>query len=94
MKEFNLTVGPGASPEFILAMERRFRKSVTRISLDDAERASFTICSYLTDPTPFKDNVETVCADCGIGIRHRPHCPRTPPKLCFRCVAKRISSDA
>jgi hypothetical protein len=58
------------------------------VSAEQAEPADLVAC--VTDETPsyFADDVHTVCADCGVPIRHRPHVPRRPRKVCLDCARK------
>ena len=58
------------------------------ISDDEAETADAVVCVLATASSPFTDNVFTRCAECGVGIQHRPHAPKSPRKLCIRCTMK------
>lgn len=60
-------------------------------SMEECEKADIAVCVTLGTPTPFRDNVLAICADCGTPIIHRPYMPKRPRKVCIKCVAKRIA---
>ena len=43
-------------------------------------------------PSSFPDDMHTRCADGGRPIRHRPHVPASPTKVCLAC-ASRATAD-
>ena len=59
--------------------------------IDDeaAERCSYVVCASADLETPWTDNVAATCCDCGCAVVHRPHAPKTPPKICLACVLQR-----
>lgn len=61
---------------------------MTPVSAEEAETVDFVVCAPSEWPTPFVDNVETVCAHCGRAIMHRPHAPKRPPKICVVCATQ------
>ena len=52
-----------------------------------AEAVEAVVCMPDELPTYFPDDVRTNCADCGTPIRHRPHVPRRPQKVCPACAS-------
>ena len=50
-----------------------------------AEALDAVICIRDEGPAYFADDVRTTCAGCGTRIRHRPHVPVRPKKLCPAC---------
>jgi hypothetical protein len=70
-----------------------FMKHVTIVSDDDAEQADMVVCMPDEGPRFFPDDIITSCAMCGITIKHRPHVPKTPPKVCVNCAAIMSGSD-
>lgn len=54
---------------------------------DDAEAADVVVCRRLTSPLLLPDNWIDLCSKCGEAIQHRPHVPKTPPKICDECAA-------
>jgi hypothetical protein len=63
------------------------------VSTDDAERAHVVICGDASMSSPFADDIVTACAWCGTGIRHRPHAPKAPVKVCMACAFARMSQE-
>ena len=57
------------------------------VSEEEAEEADVVVCNTADMWTPFRDNVQTDCAECGTPIYHRPHAPRKPRKICLNCAA-------
>lgn len=49
------------------------------------EHADSVVCVPDDAPNLFPDDVHTTCADCGVGIHHRPWMPARPPKVCLAC---------
>ncbi len=64
------------------------------ISDAEAEQAEFVICGTPDISTPFADNVQTVCVDCGRAVIHRPHAPKRPKKICLECGLARLERAA
>jgi len=59
------------------------------VSAVEAEQVQMVVCGY--PPAAFPDeDILTWCADCHCAIVHRPHAPRTPPKVCPRCARLRV----
>jgi hypothetical protein len=52
----------------------------------DGEDAEFVVCIPVTNPMKFWDNQVSTCRKCGCLIQHRPHVPKTPPKICWDCA--------
>jgi len=59
------------------------------VSDEEAEEADFIVCGS-PGPTPWLDNVETTCGDCGSAVIHRPHAPKRPRKVCVACALLRM----
>ena len=53
-----------------------------------AETVDAVLCIADEGPAYFPDDVHTTCADCGTPIRHRPHVPRRPKKVCLACGSR------
>ena len=62
------------------------------MSPDAAENVDMVVCVFTGEEAEqFKrDNIYTVCADCGSLITHRPLAPKKPPKDCIRCAKRRV----
>jgi hypothetical protein len=56
------------------------------VSEEEAEEADVVVCMPIGSTRYFTDDVETVCAECGTGIFHRPHAPKRPRKICVNCA--------
>ena len=52
----------------------------------ECEACDYVVCGDPAWPSPFTDNVHTTCALCGHPVIHRPHVPKTPPKICLTCM--------
>ena len=61
-------------------------------SAEACEEVDLVLCVDATTPALFDDDVIAPCADCGRSVRHRPHAPKRPPKVCLPCGLKRIKS--
>jgi len=59
---------------------------VTVLSMEEAAKGTYWVCGYATGPVFAADDVLTVCALCGIGVRHRPYAPPKPLKICIGCM--------
>ncbi len=59
----------------------------------EAERAALVMCAPATMPAHFPDDVIAACAWCGCAIRHRPHVPKKPPKVCMGCAFARMQQE-
>ena len=79
-----------------MEMMRQFleRTGIKVVSEEEAEEADVVVCNTSDMWTPFRDNVSTVCAECGKGIYHRPHAPRKPRKICLNCAAEMSEREA
>lgn len=70
------------------------KKSVRLVKAEEAEEAAFVLClPWDPDPHYFTDDVKGTCSICGIDIRHRPHVPKKPKKVCLMCT-KLLLKDA
>ena len=59
---------------------------ITVVSEAEAETADMVVCMRNGAGEYFSDDIRTTCAVCGGGIHHRPHAPKTPPKVCMECA--------
>lgn len=50
-------------------------------------------CILAIETSVFSDDVFTTCADCGVGIRHRPHAPAQLDKVCLPCGLARAAES-
>ena len=57
-----------------------------------AETVDMVLCIADEGPTYFPDDVHTTCADCGAPIRHRPHVPCRPKKVCLDCGSRSVAA--
>jgi formylmethanofuran dehydrogenase subunit E len=76
---------------------RRFLEEtgIKVVSDEEAEEVDAVVCNTADIPSYFDNNVDTVCADCGAAIYHRPHVPKKPKKICINCaVAMQEREDA
>ncbi len=51
--------------------------------------ADVMVCTRITSPLVFPDNVIDLCSGCGEAIQHRPHVPTVREKLCLECFGPR-----
>jgi hypothetical protein len=72
---------------------RRLLEQIQVVSDEEAEQADMVICLPDSGPRYFADDVRATCAICGIPIRHRPHVPKRPPKVCINCAQGEIEKD-
>jgi hypothetical protein len=56
--------------------------------------ADLVVCVTDESPGYFPDEVHTTCADCGVGIHHRPFVPEQAPKVCLACANCRVDPHA
>ena len=66
---------------------------ITVVSDEEAERSDMVVCLPDSGPRYFDDDVRATCAMCGIAIRHRPHVPKQPPKVCVNCALFMTKAD-
>lgn len=64
------------------------------VSQEEAEESDMVVCCTIGMTRYFTDDIETVCAECGTGIFHRPHAPKKPRKVCINCAADMAEKDA
>lgn len=89
-RKVGFMVGKEATPAFRTLIEKAVQQPIEVASEDRAEQAKIVICALAIPPYFFHDDVFTVCADCEVAIRHRPHAPKKPPKVCMECACVRI----
>ncbi len=70
-----------------------FLKKINVVSDEEAEQADMVICLPDDGPRYFTDDVTSVCAECGIVIRHRPHVPKRPKKVCIHCALRMLEQE-
>lgn len=68
-------------------------KHVKVVSDAEAEQCDMVVCMPNGGPRYFDDDIDTVCAKCGTPIHHRPHVPKTPPKVCIDCALIMSNED-
>lgn len=64
-----------------------------KVSDEDGAAADFVVCTRVTTPLHFADNLTGVCCQCGAAIQFRPHLPTKPRKLCMQCFAKQHTDE-
>ena len=65
---------------------RRRPSPIAVITSQKAETVDYVLCIPDEGPAYFPDDVHTTCHFCERPIRHRPHAPKRPPKICTRCA--------
>lgn len=68
-------------------------KGVEIVDASNATADDILVCMP-TGASPFGDNVECPCADCGITIMYRPHAPAAATKVCVSCGTRRIEAQS
>jgi hypothetical protein len=63
------------------------------VSDEEAEQADMVICLPDAGPRYFTDDLTATCAECGVVIRHRPHVPKRPRKVCIHCALRLIAEQ-
>ncbi len=56
------------------------------VSDQEAEQCDGVVCMPWSCDSDFDDDVKSACIGCGQAIRHRPHVPKRPPKICIVCA--------
>lgn len=64
------------------------------VTPDEAEAADYYVCTAMTNPLAFPDNMIDECCKCGKAIQHRPHYPVGVKKICMACVMPDMERDA
>lgn len=59
----------------------------------EAESAAMVVCADADFPSPFTDNVHTICHFCAKPIIHRPTAPKAPIKACMECALSSVEAD-
>lgn len=82
--------GLGVDVDLVNRTLTRVNGMPTRI-VDEAtaEACALVICG--APPPANRDDIHTVCYDCGAAIVHRPHAPTRPIKVCHPCGLRRIA---
>ena len=84
----------GVEKQWLEAMEKRLGVSIKLVDDEEAEKAELVVCVEADSfPKYFYDDVFTQCTDCSISIRHRPHAPKKPPKVCPKCAIVRLEKE-
>lgn len=65
---------------------RRLPSPITVVTSQEAEDTTYVMCVSDEGPAYFSDDIHTSCHFCERPIRHRPHVPKRPPKICVRCA--------
>lgn len=58
----------------------------TPVDDDEAETADYYVCVKASKPSIFHDDLFDFCSKCGEKVRHRPHGPTIPKKICMECA--------
>lgn len=61
---------------------------------EDADDADFYVCCRASVPARYDDDLFDFCCKCGEKVRHRPHGPTIPKKICYECIAPQMEKDA
>lgn len=87
-------VASDKAPEWWLQSLEADVGPINVVSQEKAEQADLVVCVFAdAEPVFFDDDIFTVCADCGRAIRHRPHAPKKPPKVCINCALQRLEQE-
>jgi hypothetical protein len=62
------------------------------ISQEEAEECVYVVCIRKGQPTPFDDNEEGTCCQCGNAVVFRPHAPKRPARLCLECMLEQVEA--
>lgn len=60
----------------------------------DGENATYVVCVPASTPAHFDDDVIAECCECGQKVRHRPHVPKKPKRICTDCISQQFGSLA
>lgn len=63
------------------------------VTNQECSEASYIVCTRAGDPTPFRDNVRSLCHLCGQAVQHRPHVPANVPRICLACYHATHTAD-
>lgn len=61
---------------------------------DEAEDADYYVCVRASQPARFTDDLYDFCCECGEKVRHRPHGPTIPKKICLECAMPGIRESS
>jgi len=62
------------------------RPKIEVASDDEAEEADFLVCVRASEPSVFDDDLYDFCCKCSEKVRHRPHAPIVPKRICMVCA--------
>lgn len=57
------------------------------------EACDYLVCTPVSNPLKFADNLVSVCCKCGAAVQYRPHAPIIPPKICLPCIMPDLLKD-
>lgn len=57
------------------------------------EEQVVVICANPDTPSPWDDNIETQCFECGAKVIHRPHIPHQSIKVCIQCGTALLAKE-
>lgn len=60
----------------------------------ETEACDYLVCTPVSNPLKFADNLVSVCCKCGAAVQYRPHGPTTPPKICLPCIMPELVDKA
>jgi hypothetical protein len=72
---------------------------VTVASEEECEEVAFVVCVPASTPgitsliPGLEPDVLTACSRCEIPIRHRPHAPKKPRKVCMKCAVELMGAS-
>jgi hypothetical protein len=61
-------------------------KKLDLVSAEEAEATDYLVCIPWVGEHYFDDDVKASCVSCGIEVRHRPHAPKKPARICMMCA--------
>lgn len=59
----------------------------------EIKKADIVVCMLASIDLGLRDNVFDFCADCDEEIQLRPHVPKGPDRVCYKCAETRISKS-
>lgn len=61
------------------------RTELERMMKESPDEEVIIICNPKDEPSPYKDNTDGACAECGAEIYWRPYIPEKAKKICIQC---------
>ena len=82
-RPFNLD--DDGNQQWPLAALNDLMKHIKVVPDEEAEKSDYVVCMPASSPAYFDNDLFANCVRCGVRIRHRPHVPKRPPKICVDC---------